>query len=62
MRGHVRGHGPYIPREAQFSLNICSRCVDYSLIIGLHTQADEEEGKIKIDDRYRCQPHPELHG
>ena len=22
--------------------------------------SDEEEGKAKIDDRYRCQPHPGL--
>ena len=41
FRGHAGGHSPYIPpAKAQFSLNLSSRYVDCSLIIGLHTQAD----------------------
>ena len=35
------GHSPNIQRaKAHFSLNLCSRCVDCSLIIVLHIQAD----------------------
>ena len=52
VRRHARGHIPHIPRaKAQFSLTICSRCVDCSLIIGMHTQADIQTvaGQIPID-------------
>ena len=41
VRGHARGHRSYIPcAKAQFSLKLCSSCVDCSLIIGMPTQAD----------------------
>ena len=30
--------------------------------VGGDGTSDEEEGETKIDNRYRCQPHPRLQG
>ena len=52
VRRHARGNSPYIPRaKAHFSFNLCSRCVDCSLIICMHTQTDLQTvaGQIHID-------------